>query len=216
MTKKSDIRATCWSVTINNPIQDDKDNIDSARQKSGWKVYGQLEIGANGTPHYQLCVKTPQCRWSAVTKAFPRAHVDPAIDQKALMSYVQKEDTRVAPIESNEFYPSQTKFWDLCYKIYEQAKNELGFKPLHSEERRLEFLDECVSLLICQGYFVESIGVNPQTRSSAKKFLVEIFMRCKVRRQTDRQTTENNLSEEDITDAHSQITTSSETTRSSP
>jgi len=108
-------RATCWSVTINNPLPADDENIALAKQKSGWKVEGQLEKGENGTPHYQLMVKTPQTRFGSIKKAFPRAHIEPARDIKALSKYVSKEETRIGTLPLNDKYPSLTVLWDLFY-----------------------------------------------------------------------------------------------------
>jgi len=70
-------RATVWSVTINNPTPSDEEGIALARQR-GWQVEGQKEKGSEGTEHYQLMVKTPQVRFSAVKKAFPRGHIEAA------------------------------------------------------------------------------------------------------------------------------------------
>lgn len=44
-------RSIYWSITINNPREDDEENIAVARQR-GWIVEGQKEVGENGTPHY--------------------------------------------------------------------------------------------------------------------------------------------------------------------
>lgn len=108
-------RATCWSVTINNPTAADDECIALARQK-GWTVEGQLEVGAEGTPHYQLMVRTPQVRFSAVKKAFPRAHIEQAHNPAALARYVAKEDTRVGQlVESSDQYPSLSKLWELMF-----------------------------------------------------------------------------------------------------
>ena len=85
-------RASVWSVTINNPTQTDEYNISEARQK-GWKVEGQLERGEQGTEHYQLILRTPQVRFSAVKQVFPRAHIEVARNVGALTAYVHKEDT---------------------------------------------------------------------------------------------------------------------------
>lgn len=90
-------RGTCWSLTINNPTQDDEDAIHIARQK-GWKVEGQKERGEQGTEHYQLMLRTPQVRFSAVKKQFPRAHIELARNPSALATYVSKEETRLQPL----------------------------------------------------------------------------------------------------------------------
>jgi len=115
-------RATAWSVTINNPIKADEENMNLARQK-GWKVEGQLEKGENGTPHYQLVVMTPQVRFSALKKAFPRAHIEAARNVKALETYCQKDDTRVAPLQTqSEQYPSLQKLWDLFAEFIDNSE----------------------------------------------------------------------------------------------
>ena len=83
-------RSNIWSLTINNPTADDEECIQLARQK-GWKVEGQKEVGKEGTPHYQLMLKTPQVRFSAVKKLFPRAHIEIARNATALAQYVTKK-----------------------------------------------------------------------------------------------------------------------------
>lgn len=110
-------RATCWSLTINNPTEDDDECIARARQK-GWKVDGQPEKGEKDrTRHYQLILKTPQVRFSAVKKAFPRAHIQIARNPAALEQYCHKEETRDGELpSSSDKYPSLSKFWMLVYK----------------------------------------------------------------------------------------------------
>jgi hypothetical protein len=178
-------RATCWSVTINNPLPADDENIALAKQKSGWKVEGQLEKGENGTPHYQLMVKTPQTRFGSIKKAFPRAHIEPARNFKALAEYVHKDDTRVAELPTNDKYPSLTALWEL---FYQYIRTEQLAIPV-CEDSRLVMFDQFVHLYIELGYHIETMGVNPQIRSSVKKYLPALILRAqKIRRQTDRQT----------------------------
>jgi len=184
-------RATCWSVTINNPTQSDTDNLGLARQKSGWKVDGQIEQGENGTPHYQLIVKTPQVRFSAIKKAFPRAHIEVARDVKALEKYVHKSDTKIADIPQDDRFPTSiTKLWEL----WTEQVTELYPKGEYTDWDNDEFLtqfDKVIGNLILKGYHVESFAVNPQVRSSIKKYGYQILMRTQEyirRQQTDRQT----------------------------
>lgn len=182
-------RATCWSVTINNPISADDDNIAQARQKSGWKVEGQLEEGENGTKHYQLMVKTPQLRFSAIKKIFPRAHIEVARNVKALTEYVHKEDTRLAELPQSEKYPTMSKFYELIYQEMLELNSKGQWVNWDGDEMLKKF-DSAISQLIIKEYFVESFATNPQTRSSFKKFGYEILIRTEkyIRRQTDRQT----------------------------
>jgi len=188
-------RASCWSVTINNPTQSDEEWINQARQK-GWRVEGQLEKGENGTPHYQLMVKTPQVRFSAVKKQFPRAHIEMARNAQALESYVSKEDTRVGNLpETSELYPSLAKLWDMFrewhdkrYEVDEETLNDM--QPINNPDKRLYVFDRFIEDAIVRGYHVETMGVNPQIRSCVKNYMPQLLKRSRknLRRQTDRQT----------------------------
>lgn len=189
-------RATCWSVTINNPVASDDESIARAKQRSGWSVTGQKEQGENGTEHYQLMVKTPQTRFSSIKKAFPRAHIEVARNVKALAEYVQKEDTRVGSIPSNDKYPSLTKLWDL-FNDYLTEWNIS--RQLMAGNDALYYFDLFIAAYIEKGYHIETMGVNPQIRSAVKRYLPAVIARIRSSRsQTDRQTTEENIEGEDI------------------
>lgn len=184
-------RATNWSVTINNPTASDEEAIALARQR-GWKVDGQLERGDQGTLHYQLAVRTPQVRFSQVKKAFPRAHIEVARNAAALAAYVHKSDTQIAPLAvQSDRYPSLSKFWDL---IYDRICDEIGHPAddLLSGEYTLDLFDKVVYQLIADGYHVETLAVNPQTRTCFLKFGKALMIRSFVDRQT-RQTTQNHV-----------------------
>jgi len=192
-------RSTNWSVTINNPIKADEENINLARQK-GWSVEGQLEQGDNGTPHYQLIVKTPQMRFSALKKAFPRAHIEIAINVQALENYVKKDDTRIGQLPSqSEFYPSLQKMWDM-FAIY-FSPDLFTIHPITRERKTiLDVFDDFIFDKIAEGYVLETMGVNPQIRSCVKLYYKAIIKRSTIRRQkTDRQTEDNLIPDIDIT-----------------
>lgn len=186
-------RATAWSVTINNPVKNDEENIALARQR-GWRVIGQLEKGAEGTPHYQLMVKTPQVRFSAVKKQFPRAHIEVCRNTGALEQYVQKEDTREGELNvSQDAYPSLQRLWDL-FTEYIENRDELMAKETWKPEKWLLRFDQFIEHSIENGLVVETLGVNPQIRSSVKKYGRSIVIRSITRRQTDRQTSQDSVS----------------------
>jgi len=181
-----------WSVTINNPEDKDEEQINLARQK-GWKVEGQLEVGENGTPHYQLAVRTPQVRFSALKKAFPRAHIEVARSAPALLNYVVKEETRAGDLPTQQDkYPSLSKYWDLVFRHLNGLDKdgldyvvlEEGRVKFYNEEREklyrktpLAMLDEATRSLIKDGYHVEGIGGNPNTRSQWKLYSDSIILR---------------------------------------
>lgn len=187
-TTKNKVRASCWSVTINNPTPEDEEEIALARQ-AGWKVDGQLEKGEDGTPHYQLIVKTPQVRFAQVKKAFRRAHIEAARSAPALAKYCDKPETRVEKLAaSSDQYPSLSKFWHLISKELD-AKNPYlvaswgnccdwdeskGGKQLTP----LEGLKWATGMLIMQGYHVESIASNPLTKSTWKDYHFQLCVRA--------------------------------------
>ena len=195
------IKGTAWSVTINNPTKADEDNIALARQH-GYKVEGQKEKGESGTEHYQLMVKTPHVRFSAVKKAFPRAHIEVAKNVAALTKYVVKDETRVGSLPmGQELYPSLQTVWDMFYTWTPMEWKEAKKKK---EDEWLELFDAFCADQIEQGYVLETIAVNPQVRSAVKKFGYAIWTRSKTRlftaRHPDGQTDEKDVAVDTITD----------------
>lgn len=191
-------RATCWSLTINNPTKSDDEWIAQAQQKKGWKVYGQREKGAEGTEHYQLMLTTPQIRFAAVKKAFPRAHIEAARDRTALLKYVQKADTKVADLPQSTNYPTYGKIMEWYGQYYDQwAEANNGIE----KHQWLYVFDYMIDRKIREGYFCESYAMNPQVRGSIQKFGSSIAFRERERRQTDRQTTEINIPDIGINNA---------------
>lgn len=191
MSSSANDRYTAWSVTINNPVEADHEAIAIARQK-GWKVTGQIERGEEGTPHYQLAVQTPQSRFSALKKAFPRGHIEPAKNVQALLKYVTKEATREGALPDTEKYPSMSMLWKLIYRklrtgdsdgldetqlphyveLYDKIEDHEWFK------HPLILFDRLIWDLITEGYHVESLATNPAVRSAWKNFGKAIIARC--------------------------------------
>lgn len=196
-------RATAWSVTINmkKVSKSTADECINQARSKGWKVEGQLEQGVEGTEHYQLLIRTPQTRFSAIKKMFPTAHIEAARNVDALREYVNKSDTRLGSLPAqNDKYPSVTKMWEIMWEHIlikdwfmggAQAIREasLDLIPI-GDKARLEYLDQRASEMIKRGYFIEQHIVNPQVRSSFSKFATELFIRTltKLEQDADRQT----------------------------
>jgi len=200
-TPISQVKATNWSVTINNYTPKDDENIAQARQK-GWSVEGQKEIcPTTGTPHYQLFVKTKgQQRGTAMKKAFPRGHIEVARNVEDLKNYVHKPETADGVIPGrNDLYPSLQTMWDMFYDWLVLDQNYKEFCSV-GPDAKLVMFDKFIGEKITQGYVLETMAVNPQMRSCVKLFGREIAIRSKTRRQTaDRQTAENIISSSSIT-----------------
>jgi len=173
------VKGTAWSITINNPSQDD---IDATNNVAGWKDFvsfeGQNEVGENGTPHIQGFLRTKSCRFSAVKKYFSRAHIELAKNTTALTKYVHKEETKVSDLQGVKFATVSTlnsyitKLWDITkyknhvYTMIMAMKEEYGEK-----NTGMNMLDEITNCLITEGYYgVEYISSNPATRGAWNKY----------------------------------------------
>jgi len=192
-------KASVWSVTINNPTAADEEEIALARQK-GWQVDGQLEKGTEGTPHYQLIVRTGQVRFSAVKKQFTRAHIEVCRNPAALQQYVHKQDTREGALKTdNKFYPSLSKTWQLWYQYADDSTSDgkwIWWDTKQVENSWNEFCKHSIE----NGFHIEGIAVNPSTICCVRRFGLQILIRAcsevstdPVDNQTDSHTDETSL-----------------------
>ena len=171
----STCRHSCWSITINNPkLEEVQCDVP------GWKLKGQYEVGAEGTRHFQGILRTPQVRFSAVKKVFPRAHIEAARNPEALAKYVHKEDTRVdvyTPGEVPTIFQYQANVaaaW-ANEEWLEISKNVLEGRL---DDLALSYVDTLVRRDIEAGRRgCEWIAINPMWRSSWKKFWRSIIKR---------------------------------------
>ena len=160
-----------------------------------------------GNLHYQLQVKGPRERKSAIKKLLPTAHIEKTKKDIALKQYVKKEDTRVAPmLDADDKYPTANKLWELIFREYDQPDNKNGWEHdcdgsdlpevqlyYDSDQKALEadplaFFDMMMGRLIRRGYYVDVLACNPAIRSFWKKFWRDVLYRTRETvRQTDRQ-----------------------------
>lgn len=176
------VRATCWSLTINNPTPEETQVFLPA----GWKLEGQFEQGENGTNHFQGMLSTPQVRFSAVKKVFPRAHIEVARNRKALQQYVSKQETRIAEFAARqsdiptifEYQNTIAARWDNAEFDRRYAEACKRARPFDSSDIAMDYLDHLVSEDIERGIRgIEFIAINPMWRSSWKKFWRSIITR---------------------------------------
>ena len=186
-------RGTAWSVTLNMKTVSKarcEDMIEQAKQ-ANWGVQGQIEEGKEGTPHYQLLVKTPQVRFSALKKVFPTAHIEKARNVKALESYVHKDEGRLETMKTIEV--KFVQFPEVRKKFFTWVI-ENGHQEVYDYEQKLKIWDEFISHSIINRIECDVIGVNPQYRSIIQRYwtanviVAEEDRQEYIRRQTDRQT----------------------------
>lgn len=199
-------RATCWSITINNPTDVDMNTTLPA----GWAIQGQMEVGENATEHYQAMLTTPQVRFSAVKKIYPRAHIEKARSKQALNKYVHKDSTRVAEVADRvSNIPTLFDYQHTIAGKWNDAEfTVFRCDPAHdkktSGEKALEYVDILVERDIRAGVCgVEYIAINPMWRSAWKRFWNAMIERERQKppadeRQTDRQTDDEEESQNEI------------------
>lgn len=180
-------RATCWSITINNPTDDD---IHVKHLPAKWQMVGQMEQGKEGTVHYQGMLTTPQVRFSAVKKVFPRAHIEVAKNKSALQKYVSKDDTRISKVD--DVVSSIPTLFDYQHTIASQWDDDefTQFKSNFTDEQyaklgegeiALQYVDSLVALDIERGLIgVEYIAINPMWRSAWKRFYKSMIKRERI------------------------------------
>nr|WAE43163.1 MAG: replication associated protein [Cressdnaviricota sp.] len=168
-------RGTCWSVTINNPSPGEE-----RCDMPGWKMTGQFEVGTTGTRHWQGCLQTPQVRWAAVKKMYPRGNISLARNEIALKNYVRKEDTRASAIVSSGVV-NIFQFQDIIagdWKVEEFNSYLELFKNRDRGEVALIYCDGLVRQRIRAGQRgAEWIAMNPLWRSVWKNFYADIIER---------------------------------------
>jgi len=175
-------RSSCWSITINNPTEEDDVSIAALRRMPWFIEFkSQLEKGAEGTPHIQGMLRTSQQRFAAIKKALPRAHIEIARNVLALSAYVSKEDTRLSTREEvSRDIPTLFEYQDrVAFELKEE--NVLAYADamdIDENEAALVAVDVIVSRHIAEGgRGLEYIAINPMWRSSWKKFWRSIIKR---------------------------------------
>jgi len=186
-------KASYWSITINNPTEDDFIRWEGLKgEKWVKKVMGQLEKGENGTPHIQGMLNTDHVRFSQIKKALPRAHIEVAKKPAALAHYVQKEDTRLAPLPTTRVATQadiQRECLTLALSDYQRhnmrepnTQDEFyNWMTSHNVQYRPwseSLLDASVKKLVREGFYgIEFVMCNPQVRLAFKKYFCEIVIR---------------------------------------
>lgn len=193
-----DKKSCCWSITINNPTDDDLHEWESLKHAHFVReTVGQMEKGENGTPHLQGMVKTKSVRFSQMKGALSRAHIEAARSAAALAKYVVKEETRVSTIPTTKVATQadvQKKILNLTLARYlelgGQNNKELFYAWLknikYSKLLKLEdqifsvdyWIDTAVNNLIVEGFYgIEFVMSNPQVRSAFKNYFAAIIIR---------------------------------------
>jgi len=90
-------RGTMWGFTLNNPSQAELDSIRHPNLPTFvLSISHQQELApTTGTLHVQGAIRTTQKDWTIVKKYLPRADIEQARNEDALLNYVKKKETSV-------------------------------------------------------------------------------------------------------------------------
>nr|WAE42277.1 MAG: replication associated protein [Cressdnaviricota sp.] len=190
MSSLSSKKASCWSITINNPTDDDHKQINDLPSKPWFKSWeGQMEEGEDGTPHIQGMLRTKSVIFGSVKKALSRAHIEVAKNVLALKQYVHKDETRTGELKSlkvftnEDFYQHIKEFYDSYEEVAAAYQKYLDDREDAEVDKGVDnfpykTLKQIASSLIVGGQsYVEILAVNPQMKSSFKEYFLPIMKR---------------------------------------
>jgi len=184
-------RATCWSITQQVKSTEEGKLFMEQQIPPGWKLKGQVEEApTTGQLHLQLMLKTPQVRFSAVKRQFPKAHIEQAIDAHALALYVQKNETRVMAVQQteaptiwqfSEMVVNRVDIAEMIYYIKQWRALEMDaivYWDDATPEEMLRYVDILVGRFVHEGIRgAEFMGINPMFRSAWKTYGKSMTMR---------------------------------------
>lgn len=162
------IRASWWSVTINNPEQSDRQSL----LKENWPSYVrsvkyQDEISSTGTPHIQMALNTSQIRQSSLKEWLPRAHFKVAKTKEHiehLKNYVHKNETGVEGTRVDESREYLTQKQALLYiaSVYEEP--DLNCEPKLVKAKLSDAFWKAVRTLLYKNQDWVQVLTNPQVQ----------------------------------------------------
>lgn len=91
-------RGSWWSLTLNNPTDDDFGKVKGPPPRWLKMIKGQEETGESGTHHLQMVINTDFIRASQIKEWLPRAHMKlckTAQHKDNCLKYVEKSETSI-------------------------------------------------------------------------------------------------------------------------
>lgn len=130
---ESKAKGTFWGPnTLNNPTIDEehllKNPPDFVKE-----CQGQMEVGTEGTPHFQFYVVCKsQQRLSALKKWLPRAHFQLSRNPAAVKNYCKKSDTKV---EGTEFVATTNPAPHLSVRVLLETLHRVYYDTLELQTK---------------------------------------------------------------------------------
>jgi len=189
------IRGSWWSITINNPTEQDRQTIHGPAPRWLRMIKGQDEVGENGTLHIQAVANTAQIRKSAICDWLSRAHIELARNVNALANYVSKDKTSVDGTQFEHNYIDNENgpltMAQVMRRIAEIANTERSRSRIENTEKPEKpddvYADEywsAVELLLGENENLVALLTQPQYQRSWVKTRRVWLMKVALDRQT--------------------------------
>jgi len=193
---------TYWSVTINNPDENDYLIVRNPNEKYIRSIVWTPEVGEEGTQHIQAWVRLQRNQTLVfVKKLYPRAHVKPTdkdMYNENSHQYAQKNDETTAGNHHITLHDPLPANDTLLYKVLDQSFDKLiecdkriadfyhhegivdviqrlTIKQLHTDLIEREMIMERCGL--------EKIFISPAYEKMKTKYWREILLRLKYKQQ---------------------------------
>lgn len=189
---------TYWSVTINNPDENDYLIVRNPNEKYVRSLVWTPEVGEEGTQHIQAWVRLQRNQSLAfVKKLYPRAHLKPT-DKDAYNEnshqYAQKNDETTAGNHHITLHDPLPANDTLLYKVFEQSFDRLLERDArladHYKREGVWDIIQRINLkqlwcdiiereMIMERSGLEKIFISPAYEKMKAKYWKEILLRLK-------------------------------------
>jgi len=200
---------TYWSVTINNPDENDYLIMRNPNEKYIRSLVWTPEVGKEGTEHIQAWIRLQRNQGlSFVKKLYPRAHLKPVdkdVYNENTHQYVQKNDDTTAGnhhISINDPLPANdTLLYNVLRRSFDYAlANSQRLKDLYEHESMKSVLQaltlkelntELVEReMVREKAGLEKIFISPAYEKMKRKYWSEILYRLYIQTEDARSTSQ--------------------------
>lgn len=156
-------RARNYCFTWNNPLPDDR--LSLLMFDCRYIIF-QLEVGENGTPHYQGTIIFKEAKsFASVKKLLPKCHLEKTADLQASIEYCEKPEGRLDGPWSSGDRPSQGQRSDLL-EVRDLVKQGASLKRI-AEECPITFIK-----------FHKGIEAYRTQMATSRSWMTELHIYC--------------------------------------
>jgi len=190
--------ATYWSVTINNPTENDYVIVRQPHTNHIREIVWTPEVGEDGTPHIQAFVRLQRnATMGMMKKLYPRAHLKPAVKDDYILNaerYAQKNDATTVGAHTITLVDPIPAVDTLLYRVlsltldadgcgedgrWSKTPSAMNFNRMLRETKRIE--DD----LVTTEARLEKLFLSPSYDRMKRRFWEQIMTRMINKRQIE-------------------------------